>query len=244
MSPVTGVVPHPSGAPPAFDPRAIGGGPWGTFVYGPSRAAVLRVAFALARANDPNPMWVDIRDRSHTPEVPGPGELGWVPADHLLHVPVSEAEPEDGVANVALWSVVRSDEPGPAIDELTEFLRLPSPVQDAVSRVGAAPARPALVVANSDLVRAHYPRDLAGVRRIVDAMLRSGVLPIVTSVGPPGDGRMAFDFVFDVRATEFARWKDGNMVCEKAPTGTQVPVNEPMPLRSIPSVADYLEART
>ena len=230
-----------AGRPRPFDLRDLGRSAWGTFVHGTPRAIVLRTAFALAKANDPRPTWVDIREREGESDVTGPTEMGWIPEERLFFVSPADARPQDAVANMALWSVVRSDEPKAVVATLTDFLRLPPTVQDAVSRVGAAPSRPVFVVANTDRVRAHYPKDVAGVRPIVEAMLHAGVLPIFSALGPPTPGRLAFDFVLEAKAPSLARWGAGGLTCEKAPPGTSFAPGATMSLADLPGVAEYFE---
>lgn len=225
-----------------MDFRTLGGGAWGTFVHGSSRTVVLRLVYAMARANDPNPTWVDIRDTDLPVDPPGPTELGWIPENHLYLVCLADAKPQDAVANMALWNVVRSDEPSSVIGEFRDFLRLPPTIQDAVSRVGAEPSRPVFVIANSDRLRAYYPKDVGGVRPIINAMLHGGVLPLFAAAGAPGEGRLAFDFVFEVRAPDLDHWRTGSLVCEKAPPGTSVSIDTPIPLASLTDVSAYLEA--
>ncbi len=215
------------------DFRALGTGAYGTFLYGESRPLVDRLGYAMARANDPNPTWVDIRDPQGASDVSSPSELGWVAEDHLFFVSPAEARPQDAEANMALWTVVRSDDPEATVGGLTDFLRLPPKVQVAVSRMDASAPRPVFVVANSDRVREYYPKEATGVRPIIDAMLQAGVLPIFAAVGAPGEGRAAFDFVFEVSSPHANDWRAGSLTCHKAPAGTPIPVDVPIPLVSL-----------
>jgi hypothetical protein len=233
---VTGAV-----APRPIDLRDLGRGAWGTFVHGSPRAIVLRTAFALAKANDPLPTWVDIRDREGESDVTGPTEMGWIGEERLFFVTPADARPQDAVANMALWSVVRSDEPTAVIASFTDFLRLPPTVQDAVSRRGIEASRPVFVVANTDRVRAHYPKDVGGVRPIVEAMLHAGVLPIFSALGPPTPGRLAFDFVLEAKAPSLAQWNRGALACEKAPPGTSFAPGTTVPLAELPGAAEFFE---
>ena len=214
-----------------------------TFVYGTSRTAILRVAYAIARANDDDPYWVDVRDPNDYLDPPGPVELGWVPDDHLFVVSRSEAKPQDAVSNLALWTVVRSDEPKSVIGGLTDFLRLPPPIQDLLSEYGREHQGPAFVVANTDRVREHYPRNVAGVRGVVDAMLRGGVVPIFACIGPPGPGRFAFDLVFELQAPDLAHWRSGVLRCERASDRGPFRAGQEIPLTSDRRLVAALEGR-
>jgi hypothetical protein len=229
--------------PAVPDLAALGRGAWGTFVHGPSRPVLLRVLFAMATANDPSPIWVDLRGPDNAPDLGGPAELGWIPDHNLFIVSASDARPQDAMGNLALWTMIRSDEPDAAVSQLTDFLRLPSAVQEAVSRAGGAGARPMFVVANSDRVRDYYPRDARGVRPIIDAMIHSGVLPLFGSTSPPGAGRMAFDFVFEVRAAGLDEARAGVLFCEKAPPHSGFPEGSSHMLSSFPAIAAALDAQ-
>jgi hypothetical protein len=224
------------------DLKALRAGPWSTFVYGKSRVPLLRVAFGLARINDPAPYWVDIRDDTEVGDPRNPVGLGWIPEDHLYIVRESEARPQDADANMALWTVVRSDEPESVISGFTDFLRLPPVVQEAVSRTGDDDHRPVFVIANVDRVRQYYPRDAVGVRPILDAMVRAGVLPIFAAIGPPGAGRLAFDFVFEVRSPDPSNWRKGLLFCEKAPPGISLAPGGSIALDAVPEIAHALAA--
>jgi hypothetical protein len=230
-------------SPTTFDLAALGSGAHGVFLYGTSRTVLLRVAYALARANDPHPYWVAVRDPDDRLDAPGPLELGWIPDDHLFVLSRTEAKPQDAVSNLALWTVVRSDEPDSVIADLTDFLRLPPAVQEALSRYGQENYRPVFVVANTDRVRDYYPTTEAGVRAIVESMLHSGVIPIFTAVGPPGPGRMAFDCVFEVVAPDLQHWREGHLLCERSFEGAPFRSQQKVPLTSVPLIVAALEGK-
>jgi hypothetical protein len=229
--------------PTTLNLAALGSGAHGVFLYGSSRPVLLRVAYALARANDAHPYWVTVRDPDDKLEAPGPLELGWIPDDHLFVLSRNEAKPQDAVSNLALWTVVRSDEPDSVIGDLTDFLRLPSAVQDALSRYGQDSFRPVFVVANTDRVRNYYPTTEAGVRGIVESMLHSGVIPIFTAVGPPGPGRMAFDCVFEVDAPDLQHWREGHLICHRSFEGAPFRPQQKVPLASQPLIVAALEGK-
>lgn len=227
----------------SLDLAFLGSGSYGTFLYGSSRTVLLRVAYAFAQANDSRPFWVDVRDPNDYLDPPGPVELGWIPDDHLFVVSRTEAKPQDAVSNLALWTVVRSDEPRSVIGGLTDFLRLPPPIQDALSRYGRENYRPVFVVANTDRVREYYPRNVTGVRAIIETMLRGGVVPIFASFGPPGPGRFAFDLIVEVEAPDLAHWREGSLRCERAFEGAPFHPEERIRLDSVPSIVAALEGQ-
>ncbi len=228
-------------AHPAPDLSYLGRSSVATFLYGSSRTVVLRLAYALARANDPHPYWVEVRDPNDYLDPPGPVEMGWIPDDHLFVVSRSEAKPQDAVSNLALWTVVRSDEPRSVLGGLTDFLRLPSSIQEVLGRYGGEPVRPVFVVSNTDRVREYYPRNVSGVRGVIDAMLHGGVTPIFATQGPPGPGRFAFDVVCDVRAKDLSHWQEGHLVCERGVENSPFHEGAEISLAAVPAFAGALK---
>jgi hypothetical protein len=222
---------------PGSDLRSLSGEGFGTFLYGTDRIALLQVAYALAKVNDPSPYWVDIREADRADDPDDPVGLGWIPQDHLFAVVESESAPLNAEANMALWSVIRSDEPRSVIAQFTDFLRLPRAVQEGISGSRSDAGRPVFVIANSDRARPYYPTTAGDVRPYIDSMLHAGIVPIFASVGPPGAGRWAFDFVFEVRTRQAPEWRRGTLVCERAPPGLPVASGQVRPLESVPGIA-------
>lgn len=225
------------------DLAALGQGASATFVYGASREIVGLCAWAMARANDPAPFWLDIRAENGRADPGSPPELGWINADQLFVLAAAQAKPQSAVGPKTIASIIRSDEPDSAVAELSDFLSLPSAVQEMIGLHAGGVGRPAFVIANGDRVRPYYPADTGGVRRILDVLLHQGVLPIFTSTPPPGAGRMAFDFVFEVRASDRTAREPGMLHCEKAPAGSTFRAGESSPLRDFSALADALDRR-
>jgi hypothetical protein len=219
----------------------LGEGPWATFLYGPSRPGLLRVLFAMARANNRSPWWLQIRDPSDSVAPPGPAELGWLDEKRLFFTDPESAKPQDDVGKSALWTVIRPDEPPIVVAQLTDFLRLPPMVQELIGEFGSGDARHPFVIANADRVRRYYPRDAAGVRPVLDAMLVVGALPMFGATSPPGAGRFAFDCVFELRVPDLARWRQGSLFCEKLPSASPFAEGSAIPLTDLPSLEAAFE---
>ncbi|MGA8663598.1 MAG: hypothetical protein WB809_00795 [Thermoplasmata archaeon] len=223
------------------DLRAVGAGPWATFLHGSSREVLHRVAYAFGAATHPSLYWVSICEEGIPPMAEDPIRLGWVTEERHYTLATPDARPQDAVANMALGTVLRSDESESNLAEFTDFIRLPGVIQDAVSRSGVDPPRPVLVVADTDRVRSYYPTDVEGVRHVIDPFRRNQMLCIFTAVGSPGAGRMAFDFVFKVQADSLARWRAGQLIVEKAPVGTSFHTGESYVLAQIPGMEAAFE---
>jgi hypothetical protein len=226
----------------APDLSAVGREGLGTFLYGPDRPVLLHVAFALAKLCDSNPYWVDIRAADPIGDSSDPVGLGQIPEDHLYILQEGDARPQDAGTNLALWTVVRSDEPPSTVATFTEFLRLPRVVQEAVSRSRGDGRPPVFVFANADHVRPFYPKTAIDVRPSIDAMVRAGVVPIFACAGLPGAGRWAFDFVFEVRPDPGHDRRRGALVCERAPPGGSVSAGQIIPFDSVPGLLRALGA--
>lgn len=227
-------------APLALDLSSLGrGARYSTFLWGNSRAVVNRVLFAMVRASDPTPFWLELRGRDPSADEPGPVELGWLPPDHVfLADEPAAARPQDAIANMALWTVVRSDEPEAAVARLADFVRLPPIVQEILQRLDQGGGHRAVGVANSDRARGDYPTTVEGVRPVVRALMDGSLLPFFGAVGPPGAGRMAFDFVLELRALDLAHWREGTLTAEKVPQGEELRMGASIRLGDIPGLED------
>jgi len=228
-------------SPPTL--RAVGAGSWGTFVYSLSRPLALWFTHAMALACDPEPVWVEFREAGSAADPMGPVGSGEVPASRLYVVAKAEAKPHPTVPPPALWKLVRSDEPKETLVELSDFLRLPSQVQEAIGFRGGRGPRRVLVCANTDLIREYYPRTPEGIRPFVLTALRENLIPIFSSIPPNDPGYLALDHIFEVRAKGLDDWRNGTLYCERAPAGSEFVAGQSFPLTSIPEFVSVLERR-
>jgi len=221
--------------PPSLS--SLSRGPWATFIWGDSRAVTNRVLYGMVCANDSSPFWLDIRGSTDVPSEPGPVELGWIPPDRLfLTGEPEEARPQKAVGNQALSTLVRGDEPAQVLAHISDFLRLPPIAQEIVSRLNRTETCHVVAIANGDRVRRDYPTTVEGVRHVIEPFLAAPILPFFSATSPPGAGRWAFDFVFEVRAKDLAHWRKGFLVPEKVPSDVEFTVGRPIQLGSIPQL--------
>jgi hypothetical protein len=212
-------------------------GPWATAVYGTSREVANRVLYTLASQNDPDFVWVDIRN-SKTSKEAGPAEMKWIPAGRLYLTNTSDdAKPGKGVSTEAIRNVVRSNNPAEEIAPLANFLRLSELTQQIVAQ-RSEPRNPRVVAfANSERVRDAYPTSPEGVREFLHAFLRAGVHPMFSLVGPRGvvnDSGRALDFIFVAEAEDASRWNEGALICVQAPAWTAFRPGQRMALGDLP----------
>jgi hypothetical protein len=197
----------------------------------------------MARANDPAPFWLDVRSADGRPDPGSPPALGWINPDQLFVVLPDQARPQPAVAPGAVARILRSDDPDPTGVDLFDFLSLPSSLQEMIGLQRGGLRRTIFVIANGDRVRSSYPRNVSGVRRILDVLVRQGVSPIFTSTGPPGPGRWAFDFVFDVRARDLIPGPSDVLFCERAPVGAPFRTGGSARLVDLPAIVAALAGR-
>ena len=227
-----------------LDLAVLGAEDASTFLYGRSRAVVNRLLYAMARAVDPDPIWLDLGPGAlREGEEAGPVELGWVSNERLfMAFDADQARPQNAVGNMALMSVVRTDDPSDSAARLADFVRLAPIAQEVISRVDVGVPRHALAVANSDRVRGDYPNTVEAVRPIVTQLLEAPFCPLFGVQGVPGPGRMAFGYVFEVRAADVAHWRDGTLVVEQVPAGAPTPSGREIPLAEIAGLENVFEA--
>lgn len=225
-----------------IDLAALGRRGFSTFLWGESRSAVNRVLYLMVHAADPEYLWLDLSP-GRSQEDPGPVELGWVPKERRFVVDDPYfARPQDAVANLALTNVVRADESSGSLERVADFMRLAPIAQEIISRVDPEGPPHALAISNSDNVRPDYPHTVEGIRPIVSALAEAPLVPYIAAQGTPGAGRMAFSYVFEVRAKDVLHWRDGALVPEKAPAESGIPVLVPIPLASIPGIEEVFRA--
>ena len=225
--------------PPILSDRTHG--PATVFVGGTSRPVVNGVAFALAEMIDLTPFWLDVRDGKGSFDGPDPASTGWIPPDRLF---VSEGgrglEPEAPGTEQALWTIVRSDEPGSVLSHLTDFLRLPELIQEILSATGTDRDPKALVTANSDRVAHLFPRTAEGLQRFLRTLAASSLSIVAAHTGTVGPGRFGFATVFRLEVESPSNWSEGTIVCEQGIAQGPFAVGRANRLSDIPGIARVL----
>jgi len=213
--------------------------PGATVLWGEHRAVVNRLLFAMVRANDPEPFWVQVVAPGGAEGAPTPVDLGWIAKEraYLVGDPM-ELQPHEAIANMALTSLLSAGERQSSL--LADFLRLPDVTQELIGyQQGKSSAR-ALGIANVDLVRRYYPSTPEEVAPFLQAMVKGGLLPFFGITTRPGRGQWAFDHSFEVRAPSLERWEEGALICEKSPSSSPWRVGAAVRLRDLPAAARAL----
>ena len=205
---------------PGFD-EAVARSLDSVMVYADDRTSAVLAAHAIARLRGDNVTWLDIRDPGGPPE----------PYDELLRAvvgprrayrtaPPDDLAPENAAANLALWTVIRSDEPTEVVAQFVDFLRLPTSVQKMFEQFGPADTSPTLVVTNSDRIAALYPEDVESTKGFVDVFARQGIKLVATIVGIERKDRFAYQHVYRLRSPPGSRWEEATWAVETpTPTG-------------------------
>ena len=222
-------------------PAGAHGKPATIYVYGDCRPVVNGVAFAMAEMLDLRPLWLEVRGPAEDGDDTTAATAGWVPSDrYFVSHDGTGLEANDAVANLALWTIVRSDEPTEVLADLTDFLRLPRLLQEMIGQAMPDSSPRALVVANVERVKHLFPGGPGGLRRFLSTILNHSASLVVAHTGQPGEERWAFNAVFRVHATTFGAWSEGSLECEKGRSRGPFSIGRSCRLSDVPSVARVL----
>lgn len=206
-------------------------------VHGPSRPAINLALFAFAEAITPEFQWVDIGVPGEEPGPSDPGRMGWIPEDRWWRVDrPEELRPNELTANLALFGLIRMDEPPSNIAQLTEFLRLPETSQRVLATRPRDGHPGVLAVTNAHRVMALYPADRVG--SILAVHQNSGFSVLVGFAEVAGPGQQLFDYVFQLDCKSPAEWRTGHLVCTKGISSGPLRDARPVPIEDIPLLAN------
>ncbi|MCI4350091.1 MAG: hypothetical protein L3K15_01050 [Thermoplasmata archaeon] len=220
------------GVPEWISPRMTRG-PCNIWIWGDARLAVNRAAFEVVHRVQARYAWIDIGSSGDDVDPEDPSRNGLVP-DTMLYrtIPPADLEPSHALANLAMWSVVRADEPIEVLHPLMDFLRLPQLLQEIIGNAPSEGHPAVFVVANADRLIAFYPDDDASSQPILDVWKRERLTAVVTLLDHPRKDRFLYDYVFEVRSKDSASWRDARILCEKAPADQGFRMG--VPLRAFP----------
>jgi len=224
------------GAPVSFFPVRLFERPSTILVHGPSRPAINLALFAFAEAITPDFQWIDIGVPGEEPVPSDPAQRGWIPEERLWRVEKPELlRPNDLTANLALFGLIRWDEPASSIAQVTEFLRLPDTSQRILSTRPRDGRPGALAVTNAHRVMALYPADRVG--PVLEVHQNAGFSVLVGFAEAVGTGQELFDFVFQLDCESPADWRAGHLVCTQGIHSGPLRDARPVPLEEIPLLA-------
>jgi hypothetical protein len=200
------------------------------WIWGDSRVAANQAAYEVAHRLNPKYLWVDIGSPDEKVHPEDPSRSGAVPREMLYGtVPPSELAPENASANLAMWSVVKKDEPTEVLHPLMDFLRLPQLIQEIVGNAPREGTPAVWVAANADRLMSFYPDDPASSQPILDVWRRERLSTVVTLLDHPRKDRFLYDYVFQIQAPRTGSWRDAVITCERAPPGQGYSIGKPVP---------------
>ena len=234
--------PPPTVAPGAGDslfPEHFFTRPNSVIVYGPARSLVNLTLFAFAEATNPQFQWVDIGLPGEESVPSDPVTLGWVPEERLWRVDRPESlRPDDLTANLALFGLIRSDEPPAALAHVAEFLRLPDLSQRILASRSPNSTPNVVAVTNSQRVMSTFPpKRIVG---ILNVHLQAGFSVLVGAAEAGTEGKSLFDFVFRIDADGPNSWSTAQLVCERGIHSGPLTDGRPVRLEEIPLLAAVL----
>ena len=208
-------------------------------VHGPSRSLVNLALFAFSEVTTPRFQWVDVRVPGEERLPSDPVRLGWIPAERLWTADQPFAlRPDDLGANLALYTLVRSDEPSASLVQLTEFLRLPELSQRILATRPKKGEPGVVAVPNAHRLMSAVPIDR--VPAILGVHRSSGYSVYVGLAESPGAGAEPFDFVFEMDGESLPGWAQSHITCTKGIRTGPLREGHPVPLGDVSPLADVL----
>jgi hypothetical protein len=206
---------------------------------GDDRPLLNWVAYALASKADPEFIWTDVRTPGQLLRTSDVLSRQLVPPDRLRVVGATELAPNDREANVAVSTLIRSDEPPSNVQRLLDFLRLPLPTQRLLETVGPPDRVRVCVLSNGQRILALYPSSEA-VRPTIRAIVDGGVALVMTFADEAPKGRLEFDNVLAVDGSVSGGWKGAVLTVEKWTDGGDLRVGSTHRLGEVPAIASVL----
>lgn len=195
-------------------PEVWSRGPVTIFVHGESRALVNLVMYGLIEWTTPDYSWIDVRIRNRSPTGLDPVALGAIPSGRIVVVDRLDEMAPDPIRGNAVWSVIRSDEPPDSMRSLSDFVRLPRPVQQALALTGGGTRPGAVALSNAHRLVALY--DGTTVPDTLRTVVALGASLFVSFADEAPDSRYAFDFVLKVDGASPEVWSESELIVEKS----------------------------
>jgi hypothetical protein len=179
------------------------------------------LAFALARFIDPAFRWVTIRESTAEPST----EEAWVsrvlPKTQVLPpVSVSDFGAGPRVPRETFNSLFQTEGAVAERTALSYFLLLPPQLQAIMDEEAVSSGVRAIVLANTNRIRALYPTDAGRIRVVMEVFPRNGLSVITTSMPPPYQGRYGYSIALRMDVESAEEWRRARLVVEKGlPSG-------------------------
>jgi hypothetical protein len=192
------------------------------FFWGENRTAATALALSVALRTGAPLVWLDVRDPAGREEEYESLLAPLVPRSrrYITRSP-EDLTPEVTASNLAVWTLVRSDEPKANTSNLIDFLRLPAPVQALAAEMVPKGGWAVLLVTNVERLAPLYPEDVASTGAYVETLKGMGIKIVSAFSGPERTDRFAYDHVFRIEGTPGPTWDSGVLRREKSPAGIE-----------------------
>jgi hypothetical protein len=204
------------------------------FFWGENRTAATALALCVALRTNAPLVWLDVRDPSGREEEYEELLAPLVPRSsrYLTRTP-EELAPEVEAANLAVWTLVRADEPKSNVSNLIDFLRLPAPVQALASEMVPQGKWAVLLVTNTERLAPLYPEDVASTAAYVDTLKHMGIKLVSAFTGSARKDRFAYDHVYRLEGDPGPPWDAGRLRREKGLGGRESDARTGTPIHEI-----------
>ena len=245
MAEAPGAADPPREAAPPFDPtgsrltqtEAV-------LLFGAPRRALNLLAFGWANRVDRGFAWLEVAPPEGGADEESLAPL--LPPERRLDVrDARDLVPDRAASNLALLTLLRPESPSDDLARLTDFLTLPLPIQDLVSRLRQNALPGAIVISNVDRLGSGPDVSPGEVMRILEVLKRERLTLFVTSAGaapPPPAMVQAFDHAYEVSDPGGTGWLEADLKGAGGREGNDVPPERPVPLRRTAVFQEAMES--
>jgi hypothetical protein len=217
--------------------------PTSFLLWGPQGRATEALIIALSQWIDPRFTVLDVHP-PRTAVAPGRNRLlaGVPPSQRMMAVAPESLKPEAGIQGLALWKIVRGDEPREIVAPLVDFLRLPSLVQELPESHEPAGSVHALAVLGAEHLLPFYP-NVRGATRPFVLSLNAAAMTVVASNASTGEraDRFDMDHVYRVEPSAQGDLDSSVILVEQGLAEGPLRGGARVPARRVPGYAEIVE---
>jgi hypothetical protein len=216
--------------------------PSSVFIFGTSRSLLKWFAFASLAPYASRVFWTEVRLPGETLDPLDPMAVHAIPEESVYVLLPQDLRPDDAgarQAEVAVATMLESDETPGSLQGLVEFLRMPSHAQKLISGVGRTDTPPILVTTNSERISMMYPRGRDA--QLMRALLESGTCQVGLFSGAPTTQMSIFDVILRLEGSGPTDWRNATVQCEKGISTGSLASGRAYRLSEIESIATILE---
>ncbi|MGI0131640.1 MAG: hypothetical protein ACREDK_00870 [Thermoplasmata archaeon] len=218
--------------------------PEAILVFGAPRRALNLLAFGWANRVDRLFAWLEVGAPETATDVDSLAPL--IPPERRLDVrDAHDLLPDAAASNLALFTLLRPESATDDLSRITDFLTLPLPVQELVSRIRQNALPGAIVITNVDRLASTLKLPAAEILHFLTVLKREHLTLIVTSgseTHPLDDVVAAFDRVYQVSDPGGLGWLDAQVGAAGGHRPPDLPEGRTVPLRRSPVYQEAIES--